>query len=160
MKPLDKQTDSEAKLRECAEEVIETILTGMKAVREEMRRGKPAEISVPQFRVLAFLKRHPGSSLSSIAEHIGLTLPSMSIAVDGLVKRGLVTREPSTDDRRKLVLHLTDDGGSSFEQATEATRTRFVAMLSRMDPNDRAGVGECMRLLRRAFSESGKSEGE
>ena len=51
-----------------------------------------ADLSVPQFRTLLFLRRHPGASLSEVAEHIGLTLPSISKMIDRLEARDLLAR--------------------------------------------------------------------
>ena len=62
---------------ECARQVLEIVPLVMAAIRTEIRTHRGSELSVPQFRVLIFLNRHAGASLSDIAEHLGLTLPSM-----------------------------------------------------------------------------------
>jgi DNA-binding MarR family transcriptional regulator len=136
---------------EFAERVIETVLFGMKTVRREMRVGLPVELSVPQFRMLRFLKFHQGMSLSELADCIGLALPSMSKTVDGLVRRGLVSRVPSTDDRRRVVLTLTEAGEQAFETARQATRSRIAAMLAVIPPEDRDSVLHAVDLLRQIF---------
>ena len=56
------------------------------------------------------LNRNQGASLSEVAEHVGLTLPSVSKMVDGLVTRGLLTRATDPGDRRRLTLSLTPAG--------------------------------------------------
>src|SRR5918996_2199126 len=38
--------------------------------------------------------------ISEIAEHLGLSLPAMSRAVDGMVRKRLITRVEDTEDRR------------------------------------------------------------
>jgi len=74
---------SSISLDECARQVLETVPLVMRTVRAEMRRRRTADLSVPQFRTLNFLNRQAGASLSQVAEHIGLTLPSMSLLVEG-----------------------------------------------------------------------------
>ena len=76
----------------CAQEILEVVPAVMLAIRAELRRHRTADLSVPQFRTLAFIDRQADASLSDVAEHIGLTLPSMSKIVDGLVTRKFVTR--------------------------------------------------------------------
>ena len=68
----------------CTRELMDTAPQIMQAIRVEMRRGHGSDISIPQFRTLAFIQRNPDSSLSNLAEHLGLTLPSASKLVDGL----------------------------------------------------------------------------
>ena len=78
---------------ECARQILEIVPMVMRAIRTEIRSHRGSELSVPQFRVLIFLNRHEGASLSDIAEHLGLTLPSTSKMIDGLVARNMVTRQ-------------------------------------------------------------------
>jgi DNA-binding MarR family transcriptional regulator len=145
MQSLDDAIISDA---ECASLVIETVLLGMGAIRAEMRAGRPSDLTVPQFRVLAFLSHHEGASLSDVAEHIGLTLPSMSRAIDWLVRQKLVDRAPSVDDRRRVTLNLTEEGSGVFRSVADATRDRMAAMLASLSPDERAEVVRGMNILR------------
>ena len=63
---------------ECARHVMETVPTLMRAIRKEMRSYREAGLSVPQFRLLIYLNRNEGVSLSDVAGHLGLSLPAMS----------------------------------------------------------------------------------
>ena len=41
--------------------ILETIPPSMRAIREQMRSGRAASLSVAQFRLLLFVRRHPGT---------------------------------------------------------------------------------------------------
>ena len=58
--------------------ILETIPPSMRAIREQMRSGRAASLSVAQFRLLLFVRRNAGTSLSPLAEHLGTTLPAAS----------------------------------------------------------------------------------
>ena len=133
---------------ECAGQVMEVAPLVMRAIRAEMRRHRASDLSVPQFRALTFLSHHEGASLSDVAEHIGLTLPSMSKMIDGLVARRLVKREMHPDDRRRVTLALTPRGRSHFESAHSATRTCLAELMATLPASDRATVTQAMRILR------------
>ncbi len=79
----------------CAEEVLEVVPSVMRFIRGEMRGSRRPDLSVPQFRALGHLRRNAGTSLSALAEYLGLTAASTSTLVDGLVRRQMVSREPS-----------------------------------------------------------------
>ena len=136
---------------ECAALVMETVPLLMRAIRHEIRQYQPEELSMPQFRTLRILQRHPELSLSDLAEHLGLTLASASKMVDVLVKHGLVNREASVSDRRKIVLQLNEAGRETLEAVWLATRTRLTAMLSTLEDSDRAAVVQAMRALHGAM---------
>jgi len=136
---------------ECARSVLETVPLVMREIRFQMRSHRGLDLSVPQFRALAFLRRRPAASLSDVASHVGTSLPSMSKLVDGLVGRGLVARSASTADRRRLTLELTTEGTTLFQAARAQTQSHLAASLARLLPQDRAAVTRGLSLLATLF---------
>src|SRR5256886_15156360 len=88
--------------RQVAEAVLEITLLVTRLVTPEVRRLRPKQLSLSHIRALGFLDANPDADLSAIADYVGLTLPSMSTLVDGLVRRGLVVRLAGPRDRRRL----------------------------------------------------------
>jgi hypothetical protein len=84
---------------------------------------------------------------------------SMSTAIDGLVKRGLVAREPGQSDRRKVDLSVTDEGMRAFDAAACATRKRVADILSELDETELEQVTLAMATLKKAFRSCGGCEG-
>jgi DNA-binding MarR family transcriptional regulator len=135
----------------CAHEILDVTPVIIQAIRFEMRSKRVSDLTVPQFRTLAFIRRNPGASLSAAAEFIGLTLSSMSILVNGLVERGYVEREVSSQDRRRVHLTLTPAGQHNLETALHATEARLAEMVAQLSESERGTVVEAMRLLRPIF---------
>ena len=142
----------------CARQVLDAVPLVMRTIRAEMRSHRTPDISVPQFRALAFLRRYEGASLSDLAEHIGLTLPTASKMVDGLVARDLVRRETRPDDRRCLRLSLTEGGRAMQEAARAATQSSLAHRLAALSPSDRAKVGQTMELFQQLFTPKGRDD--
>lgn len=158
MQQLDNLTSDHIGDNGCAELVIETVLLGGRTIRNEIRRHRPSDLSVPQFRVLAFLNRHDGASLSDLAGHLGLTLPSMSNAIDVLVKRGLVTRGIVPNNRRRVHLSLTIEGSDIFNTAAKAARTHITERMKDLPPKDKETITKAMLMLRDLFAAKQLSE--
>lgn len=136
----------------CAHEVLEVVPLIMRTIRAEMRSQRTPDLSIPQFRALAFLNRQPGSSLSHVAEHVGLTLPSASTLMNGLVTRRLVARQTSPDDRRRVTLSLTAGGKAILEAARRETQSHLSSRLSALSAAERDAVSRAMQLLRPVFA--------
>ncbi len=136
-----------ASAAQCARQVLEAVPLVMRAIRREMRRQRKPGLSVPQFRILVMLNRHQGASLSEVAEHMGLTLPSISKMVDGLVVRDLLTRETDPGDRRRLTLSLTPAGHSSMQTAYAATQTYLAGRLETLAASEREALIQAMAAL-------------
>jgi DNA-binding MarR family transcriptional regulator len=144
---------------QCAGEILEVVPLIMRHIRTEMRSHRGEGLSVPQFRVLTFLGRNPGASLSELADHHGLTLPSMSAMVDGLVGRALVLRQTSSTDRRRVILTLSARGRILLRRARLATRARLAQHLEGLSPAQCAQVAATMRDLRPLFTSPQSNSG-
>jgi MarR family transcriptional regulator for hemolysin len=140
----------------CAHELMDTAPQIIQAIRVEMRRGRGSDISIPQFRAMRFIQVQPDLSLSHLAEHLGLTLPSVSKLVDGLVKQKLITRKESTADRRKITLVLTSTGAAIVDSARADARTNLAQKLKHLSDNDLETISQAMQLLRPIFVNQSK----
>lgn len=125
----------------------------MRTIRKRMRGGRAADLSVPQFRALAYLHRHPSASLSDLAEHIGLTLPATSRLVDGLVSREYVLRRASRADRRALELTVAAKGSAMLQATREQTQAHLAERLAALTDDERATVTRALELLRGPFTD-------
>jgi MarR family transcriptional regulator for hemolysin len=140
---------------ECAREILDVMPLAMRTIRNQLRKHGTQLLSVPQFRTLLFISRNEGASLSKLADHIGLTLPSMSALVDGLVARNLVIRKTHRDDRRRMDLTLTGRGETTLQAARKETQAYLKERLSRLSEAERGTIARGMRILRHVFPEEG-----
>jgi len=138
---------------EAARAALRVVPLIMQTIRGEMRASRSIPISVPQFRALHYVGRHPETSLSDVATHVGVALPTMSRLVDGLVERKLVTRLGHADDRRRMILQLTGPGRALVRAAREMTAATIAARFSALDAGERATIVRAMDLLYRVFTD-------
>ena len=126
---------------------METVLHLTRVMRGEMKRQRPAELSLPQFRALRILQRHPGLSLSQLAARLDLTLASTSAMIELLVKHEMVSREDSSADRRKVSLQLRPRGTAALEATWQATQLKLGEILTTLSMEDQWVVERAMRAL-------------
>src|SRR5258708_38822922 len=81
----------------CARDLLDTVPLVMRIIREQMRRHRSG-LTVVQFRALCFVSMTADSSLSAVADFIGLSLPALSRLVDGPVEKRPMKRRSSADD--------------------------------------------------------------
>ncbi len=109
-----------------------------------------------EFDVLAALRRSgPPHELApgQLVSETMVTSGTMTNRVDRLVNRGLVTREPSLDDRRGVRVILTQSGLTRVDAAIDRLLTMEATMLSRLPPHERELLANALRLLSLTFSE-------
>jgi DNA-binding MarR family transcriptional regulator len=125
----------------------------MRVIRAKVRAHSSPELSMPQFRALAFLGRNEGAMLGDVASFLVLTLSATSKLIDGLVTTDLITRESDPLDRRKIVLRLTPTGQRKFAAVREATADFLTERVAEVSVEERACIAESMRILRSLFAD-------
>ncbi len=138
----------------CAEQVLDITPWIMHRIRGEMASRTMSGLTLPQFRILTYLRRHPRASLNEIAEHLGLTPPTVSKLVQKLVTQNVISRRAGTD-RRRVSLSLTQLGTTALAKARLETRRQLADSLRSLPTKDLATLSAGLRMLRQAFVEGG-----
>lgn len=139
-------------LERCAAAVLDVGLLISRFVRAHMLRHRPARLSVVQFRALTFLNAHPGTSPSTLADHLMISRAAVSRLIDELVRRRLVARRAATDDRRRLLLTVTTAGQERLESFFTIARALVADRLASLPAAQRADVTRAMLAIRDCFA--------
>ena len=73
-------------------------------------------------RVIYFVGRYPGITVSALLEILKITKQSLSRVLSQLLERHLIEQKPGQQDRRQRLLHLTEDGLELERQLTANQR--------------------------------------
>jgi len=137
----------------CARELLEVVPLGSRWLRAAVRRREPSW-SLPQLHTLGFLQLNPGASLSEVAGHLGIGLPSASALISRLVGAGQVDRRDDPEERRRTVLTLTPQGEAQLEAAIQAGREELSERLRSLPARDLTRVEAALAVLRELFTDA------
>jgi len=79
-------------------------------------------------------------SVKELSERLGLSLPATSRTVDGLLRRGLLSRHEDTEDRRIKRVRLTDDGRATVHRIVTARLQGLEAYAATLSDDQRAAL--------------------
>jgi MarR family transcriptional regulator, lower aerobic nicotinate degradation pathway regulator len=114
------------------------------------RRAAEHDLSIAATRLLGVLRdREP--TMNELARLLELDKSSVTGLVDRAERRGLVTRVPSPADRRSVHVKLTAEGRSLVSAAAVQFAADVSAVLDRLPPRDRAGLGRILSRLVAAY---------
>jgi len=92
-------------------EVFQLIeLAGKKLKQMQRETIREADLTPPQYFILTLLWEEDGRPLKELAVAAHSSRATMTGIVDTLEGKGLVSREPNPDDRRSLLVKLTEKG--------------------------------------------------
>jgi DNA-binding MarR family transcriptional regulator len=112
-----------------------------------------------EFDVLAALRRagepyrlSPGKLLQQTL----VTSGTMTNRIDRLAARGLVERHPSVDDRRSVMVQLTDAGAAKVDAALIDLLAHERAILADLDETDAEALAGLLRQVLTRFDHPGR----
>ena len=128
----------------------------MKATWLEYRRFarqlSAHQLTLPQFHALVAIKENNlKCTMGHLADETGQVSATMTGIIDRLVDRKLVERWRPPNDRRKVLVRLTEAGESKLEAVFKARRNQVTSLLTRLDESTRHSLAfslkEYMQLL-------------
>lgn len=92
------------------------------------------ELSVSQVHVIRLVRKHGILAMSELAELLGVSPPSASTMVDRLVDKGVLSREHSTEDRRKVVVRISPEAVKKIESIETSILQLFEGLVEKLGP--------------------------
>ena len=87
---------------------------------------KTAGLTAPQLLLLQAIREQGQVTIGALAKEISLSQATVTTILDRLEKRGLVYRERSSEDKRKVHAYLTDEGADIIRDAPTPLQEHFV----------------------------------
>lgn len=104
-------------------------------------------ISLAQCHAIVEIGRAEKISLVELADILGLDKSTMSRTINNLVEAGLVLRELDMENRRYVIIQLTDKGKDIFKDTEESMNNYYQDVLESIPENKRNEVIEGLQLL-------------
>ncbi len=101
--------------------------------------AQAAGLTPAQLRVLQIIVGTGGSSTpKALATQMGVSQATVTVLVDKLVARGLVTRVRSSADRRQTNVVVTEKGRAATDEAPDALQQRYVKAFQQLEDWEQA----------------------
>lgn len=107
------------------------------------------DMSTPQFKALILIYEE-GVRMRELARRLGGSFSNATVLVDRLVERGLVERMADSQDRRVVLVRVTNNGQRLVEQLVTSWRSLSPSLLKALGPDELTKVSEALRLLVKA----------
>jgi DNA-binding MarR family transcriptional regulator len=115
--------------RPLADDVLEELTSWQSRLRMAMFQSWARNtLSLIHLSVLAALEAHGPLSMTRLAETMGVSVASATGIVTRMEKRGVVRRRHADDDRRVVLVEITE-GGAKVSRVMETFRRKRLARL-------------------------------
>lgn len=111
----------------------------------------PHGLTLGDYQVLVYLSEadQRRMRMCDLATRLQLTPSGLTRRLDGLVRAGLVRREPAHHDRRVMLAALTDEGLARLEAAApDHVHSVRTHLLDRLSPRQLTALGDIFAAVR------------
>jgi DNA-binding MarR family transcriptional regulator len=110
------------------------------------RLGAENDLSLTQLRVLGIL-RDRRLRMSELAAFLGLDKSTLSGLIARAERRGLLTRAASPEDKRAVVVLITDAGRDLIQRLYDEGRDVLAPATGRLEPGQREQLAQLLEPL-------------
>ncbi|HEX5949403.1 MAG TPA: MarR family transcriptional regulator, partial [Actinomycetota bacterium] len=102
-----------------------------------------------EYKVLLKLRRAPGHQMTpgQLSSKLVLSTGAMTNRLDRLESAGLVRRERDPDDRRSVIVRLTERGEALLNDAIVAQAKEESRVMSALEPAEQRRLNQLLRKL-------------
>ena len=113
----------------------------------ETRVMRPVGLTYAAFRVMFCVWTVGNIPPKEIARHSNVSQPTISSVLNTLERRGLVTRSPSVEDGRGVIVGLTSAGEKTVTELLRGVNQREKRWIASLSRTDREHVAAILRRL-------------
>lgn len=111
--------------------------------------GQPLKLRPVEFTILLLLMSNKDVTQKQLCQTLAVTAPNVTILLDRMQERGLVTRVRNETDRRSQHILLTEEGSALARKAHETSLTMENEPLRHLSPAERAMLIELLQKVAR-----------
>ena len=115
--------------------------------RHEQDAWLELNLSIGQVKSLFFIAAQGTTNFSKLAEALGVTPPNVTGMVNRLVEKGLISRQENPDNRRMLMLRVTEKGEALITTLRERAVSQISGILENLSIEELDTVARGLSLL-------------
>ena len=137
-KTIDQELKQTRPIRSAHEQAVLSLMRTSRAIEESwlLYLKRTESISISQYNILRILRgaRPDRVKSSDIADRMIYRDPDVTRLVDRMVQQGLVRRDRDSDDRRIVLVSITEDGLAMLERLDDPVERYTAAVMAGLSP--------------------------
>lgn len=129
-------------------EVLVKLFRNIGAIEEQaLKKGRYKNITVNDMHVMEAIGKGEPKNMTAVAKQLTVTTGTLTISVNSLVKKGLVERVRSEEDRRVVLVHLSPTGADAFDHHQQFHKHMVDAVVDTLTEEEKEVLEKALRNL-------------
>ena len=133
-------------------EVLVRLFRNINVIEERaICTGDYKDVTANDMHVIEAIDMEEARNMSSVARSLGVTTVTLTIAVNSLVKKGYVERARSEEDRRVVLVSLSEKGKRAYLHHRQFHEQMIEAIVEELSEEEQAVLEKALVKLDRFF---------
>ena len=133
-------------------EVLVRLFRNINVIEERaICTGEYKDVTANDMHVIEAIDMEEARNMSSVARSLGVTTGTLTIAVNSLVKKGYVERVRSEEDRRVVLVSLSEKGKKAYLHHRQFHEQMIEAIVEELSEEEQAVLEKALVKLDRFF---------
>ena len=139
-------------IKECLNELLVKLFHDITTIEEkEIKSGSYKNLTMNDMHVIEAIGIGEPKNMSSVAKTLSVTTGTLTIAINSLVKKAFVNRVRSEEDRRVVLVSLTETGKKAYSQHKKFHEEMIASIISRLDADESRVLAEALTKMIQFF---------
>ena len=135
-------------------ELLSTTFNSVTRIEEKSLNNRLLKgLTIAEIHTLAAIGMHSSTPMKSIAENLGVTVATVTAAVNRLERKGYATRTRGEQDKRQVLVTLTNSGRKALRLHDAFHRKMVDRALEGLTPDEEAVLVKSLMNVKRFFDE-------
>ena len=133
-------------------EVLVRLFRNINVIEERaICTGEYKDVTANDMHVIEAIDMEEARNMSSVARSLGVTTGTLTIAVNSLVKKGYVERARSEEDRRVVLVSLSEKGKKAYLHHRQFHEQMIEAIVEELSEEEQVVLEKALVKLDRFF---------
>lgn len=135
-------------------EVLVKLFRNINNIEEQaIRTGEYKEVTANDMHVMEAIGTDAPKNMSAVARALMVTTGTLTISVNSLVKKGFVDRVRSEEDRRVVLVSLTEKGKKAHEHHRLFHEHMIESIVEQLTEEEKKVLEKALNNMNRFFTE-------
>ncbi len=135
-------------------EVLVKLFRDINTIEERaIRTGEYRDVTTNDMHVIEAIGMEDAKNMTSVARELEVTTGTLTISINGLVKKGYVNRTRSEEDRRVVLISLSDKGIRAYLHHQNFHEQMIDAVIAGLSEEEQRVLEQALLKLNRFFRE-------
>lgn len=146
-------------IKQTLNEILVKLFRNINNIEEQaIRTEEYKDVTTNDMHVIEAIGIDCPKNMTAVAKALGVTTGTLTISVNSLVKKGFVERVRSEEDRRVVLVSLSEKGKNAFKHHQKFHEEMIDAVLQRLTEDEKVVLEKALSNLNTFFIEKSKGK--